>query len=214
VTLAHIQHGLPDQFSSRQKAALYRSIMSDQFRLCQNDYVKRKRYWISASISRINRDSTFGATFQDELLVDLVGNLTPRDLFKHRRSPTVTATDGSEEAESGCDDGSEYDESSCDAEDGRRRLLRLRTASFILTPSYLSPQGLLDILEPRASRGYPPHVNGAGAIVPYHVSRSIIARRVDRLPVTGWCARYSSTFAVDPHAAFNLLGRLVSVAAK
>jgi hypothetical protein len=72
-------------------------------------------------------------------------DLTPRDLSKQGRSPTVTATDGSEEAESGCDDGSD-----CDAEDDRR-LLRLRTASFILTPSYLSPQVLLEILEPRAS---------------------------------------------------------------
>jgi hypothetical protein len=65
--------------------------------------------------------------------VDLVDNLKPLDLLKHRRWPTVIATDGSEEVESGCDDGFDYDESDCDAEDERWRLLRVRTASFIFT---------------------------------------------------------------------------------
>jgi hypothetical protein len=106
--------------------------MHDQFRLCQNDYVERNRYLISTSVSRINRDSTFGATFQFGVLVDLVDNLKPLDLLKQRRSPnTITATDGSEEVESSCDDGLDCVESDCDAEDERRRLLRLRTAAFI-----------------------------------------------------------------------------------
>jgi hypothetical protein len=93
--------------------------MSYQFRLCQHVYVKLKRYWISASISRINGDSTFGATFQDEVLVDLVDKSHTLDFSKHRRSPTLTATDDSEEAKSSCDGGSDSDESDCDAEDDR-----------------------------------------------------------------------------------------------
>jgi hypothetical protein len=105
--------------------------MSDQFRLCQNDYVERNRYWISTSVSRINRDSIFGATFQYGMLVDLVDNLKPLDLLKQRRSPTISATGGSEEVESSCEDELDCDVSDCDAEDERRRLLRLRTAAFL-----------------------------------------------------------------------------------
>jgi hypothetical protein len=83
---------------------MHHSIISEQFRLRQNVFVKSKWCWISTSISRINGDSAFGVTFQDEALVDSVDNHTLPDLIKGRRAPDVTATDDSKEAKSDCDD--------------------------------------------------------------------------------------------------------------
>jgi hypothetical protein len=83
--------------------------MPEYFRLDQSVYAKRARCWLRASVSRINGDSTFGVTFQDEALVDLIDDHTPPYLGKDRKSAIVTVTDGSEEAESDCDDESDDD---------------------------------------------------------------------------------------------------------
>jgi hypothetical protein len=61
----------------------------------------------------------------------MIDNHTPLDILVDRRSPAVTATDSSEEAESDCGDQSDYDKSEYNAEDdGRRRPVRLRTPAL------------------------------------------------------------------------------------
>jgi hypothetical protein len=61
-------HALRDHFSSRQQVVQCRSIV-------------RQRCRVPGSVSRINGDRTFGATFQDEAPLDLIGNHIPPDLF-------------------------------------------------------------------------------------------------------------------------------------
>jgi hypothetical protein len=98
-------------------------------------------YWVRATFRRIIGDSTFGVTFQDEALVDLIDKHT-----KDRRSATFTVTDGSEEPESDCDDGSNYDESDNDAEDEDDWVCAPRHPKNRNTTSHLFPQELLKFL--------------------------------------------------------------------
>jgi hypothetical protein len=97
-------HALRDQFSCQHHVVQYRSIV-------------RERCWVPVSIGRINGDRTFGATFQDEALLDLIGNHIPPDLFKNKGSDAASATDSNEEAEYDYNDGSKYDKSDYLAED-------------------------------------------------------------------------------------------------
>jgi hypothetical protein len=93
--------------------------------------IVRERCWIPANISRINRDSTFGATFQDEALLDLIDNRMLPDLFKNKRSDAATATDSNEEAECDYSDGSNYDKSDNLAEDDDWVCATLKTTSYL-----------------------------------------------------------------------------------
>jgi hypothetical protein len=109
------------------------------------------RYWVCARFRCINGDSTFGVTFQDEALVDLINKHT-----KDRRLATVTVPDYSEEAESDCDDGSEYD-----AEDDddwvcapRHSKNRNTTSSFFPQEEILERMGKLSVIPPRKQCWY------------------------------------------------------------